>query len=245
MGWTLIASAENVLDAAGATMDTTTSLTVAAGDLLVGAFKHEGAADVISCASVSGSPPNTFTFDVGDYASHVNGDLHGTYGYVLSAAADAAATFRMTDSASRPYRGMIIWQFRPDVGDVVSKDGSNIGQGSDANPTSGTMTTTGTDVVAIGMYAQYNAEPLLTREINNVSADGFEDALASVFSSWYRLLTAPMTSAAADATKSGVASWLCDIIAFKAAPASVPLINMDTSKFPLLKLANGLRGRSR
>lgn len=214
MPWTLIASAENEAAASGTTLDALTSLNVAAGDVLVGAFKHEGSVDTMSCASVSGAPANAFTFDAGDYISHANGDLHGIFGYRLSAAADAAATFRMTESAARPYRGMIIWQFRPDAGVTVSKDGSNTGQGNSTAPTSGTISTTGTDEVVIGLYAQYSNIVLSAREINNVAADGFEDAVATDFSSWYRILTSTFSTGAADATQDFAFAWLCNVIAF-------------------------------
>lgn len=230
MAWTLIASAENALDASGTTMDATTALNVAAGDLLVGAFKHEGAVDTMSCAKDSGSPANTFTFDAGDYSSNSNNDLHGTFGYVLSAAADATATFRMTDSAARPFRGMIIYQFRPDASETVTKDGSNTGQGNSTAPTSGTITTTGTDEVVFGMYAQYSDITLSAREINNVAADGFENALTTDFSMWYRILTATIAGAAADATMDLSNAWLCNVIAFKSEAGGAGLASPRTPR---------------
>jgi len=220
MAWSLIASAENDADAAGTTLDTLSSLNVAAGDLLVAWCKYEGANGTFAVAKDSGSPANTFTFDAGDEVNNGNGDLNASFGYVLSAAADATATFRFT-TESRSFRGVIIYQFRPDAGETVTKDASNVGSGFGIGTVaSGTIDTSGTDEVVFGGYAQYTGQTLSNREINNVAADGFEDNGSTDHSVWYRILSATFSGGTAEVTQDVTQAWICNVIAFKSEAAS-------------------------
>lgn len=122
MGLTFIASASGTNDASGATLDCSASLNVVAGDLLVCWVCNETGASTYSVGSVSGSPPNTFTFDAGDAIAN---SVFGQMGYLLTAAADAAATFRCTWGTARDFRRLIVMQFRPVLGSSVVKDTSN------------------------------------------------------------------------------------------------------------------------
>lgn len=208
---TVIASAEAMNDAAGTTLDTSTSLNLATGDVCVSAIKHEQAADATSSVAGSGGG-NTFT--KGTVVNHSNGDLTGWLAYLLSATANATETIRL-NTASRTFRCIIVYQFRPDSGDTVSLDVQNTGQGTGTTRASGTVTTTGDDEAALGMLAHYGNETLSNRQINGVAADAFQDAATSDFSLWYRLLTATFAGGTAAVTSDTAFAWIVNIIALK------------------------------
>lgn len=234
MAWTFIASAENINDASGTTLDCSSSLNVAAGDLLIAWAKHEGANGTFAMASVSGSPANAFTFDAADEENHSNTDLNGSFGYLLSAAADATATFRLTLGAARAFRGVIVWQFRPDSGKAVTKVAAAEGQGNSTAPQSGTISPTSADLVVVGGYAQYTNVTLSNRSINSVAADAFQDAVASDMSSWYRTLTTGFTNGRASVTQDVADDWICNVIAFDAAGS--PTIAPSYKAFPNMRM---------
>lgn len=213
---TVIASAEAINDGTGTTLDTSTSLNLATGDCVAVSCKHEGTADGTSSVAEDGGG-NACT--KGTVVNHANGDLNGFFAYNLNCTADAAAVFRLT-TASRAFRAIIVYQFRPDAGDVVTLDAQNTGQGTSTTPASGTITTTGTDEIAFGMYCQYANITLSSRQINGVAADAFEDASTSDFSVWYRILTATFSGGNASASQTPTDAWICNTIAFKSEAAA-------------------------
>ena len=215
MAFTFIAAAGNVNAASGTTLDATASLNVAAGDLLVCWISNETSLGTYSCASVSGAPANAFTFDVGDTISN---NVFGQSGYLLSAAVDAAATFRATWAAARDIRKFIVMQFRPTAGSTVSKDTSNDNTGLGTASTSGNITTTGTDEVVVGYSDLFNSGSTTVEQINGVAADGVSrQAPASM---WYRILSATFAAGGASCTQAISDSWTCGIMAFTAAGAA-------------------------
>lgn len=221
MGFALIATAKGQ-DGSGsavATLDTTSSLNVAAGDLLVALVKHEGATTSLAVAKTTGG--NAHTFDAGDKVTHSNTDLEGSFGYVLSATADATFTGRFTLGAARTFVSLIIHQFRPDAGETVSKDTSNTGQGNGTTPTSGNVTTTGTDEAGLGGYCEYVGNASSAHQINGVNADGVTttNPTANFTAAWYRLLTATFAGGHANCTNS-TGDWICNVIAFKSVAAA-------------------------
>src|SRR5262245_35366012 len=124
MAFTFIAAAMGANDTTSVlTLDTTSTLNVAAGDLLVTWIKHEGASTTIASAEAGGG--NSHTFDAGDKVDHSNGDLSSAFGYKISATANAAYTGRATLGATRPFFSIIVFQFRPDASETVTKDTSN------------------------------------------------------------------------------------------------------------------------
>lgn len=210
--WTHIASAEAEAAAAGTTLDCSTSLNVAAGDLLVAWCKHEGANGTFAVAKSTGSPANTFTFDAADEENHSNGDLNGSFGYVLSAAADATATFRLT-TASRTFRAIVVYQFRPGAGTSVAKAVAGEGQGTGTLRESANVVVPSGAVVVFGGHAQYADVTLSNREINDVAADAFQDVAATDCSLWYRIVSSGFTGSA-DVTSGTSSAWICNVIAF-------------------------------
>ena len=215
MPFTFIALVGNTVSAVGTTLDATASLNVAAGDLLIAWCKHEGTNGTFAVAKDSGSPANTFTFDAADEINHTNADLNGSFGYVLSAAADATALFRLTTS-SRTFRRFLVMQFRPDAGAVVTKNGSNVGQGNGLEPASGTFSPTGTDIVACGGFGDYVSVTTDTELINGVAATEPAGSPIGNSSVWYRILTTGFVGGTASATTGASGDWICAGIAFQA-----------------------------
>ncbi len=218
MAFTFIAWASNASDSTSATtIDTTTALNVAAGDLLITWAKHEGAPTTVAIAdSVSG---NSHTLDAGDKVNHTNGDLSATFGYVLSATADASFTGRATFGAARPFRSIIVAQFRPDSGETVTKDTSATGQGNGTAVQSGTYTTSGTDVVAMGGYGEYVAATSSSHQINGVAADAVRKTDVThgnnFTAAWYRILSSTFTNGRSTCTAGSSGDWIGNGIAFK------------------------------
>jgi hypothetical protein len=218
MGFSFIALVSGLDDGSGTTLDASASLNVAAGDVLVAYGKHEGSTTSISVAKDTGSPANTHTFDAGDYISHGNGDMHASFGYLLSASADATATFRMTLGAARAWRRFFVAQFRPDSGDTCTKDAANEGTGSSSAFNSGNISTTGDDEIVVGAGATYTGDTSANELINGVSATEPTGSPIGAGSAglflFYRILSATFTNGAA--TADSLNEWIGSIIAIKA-----------------------------
>ena len=217
MEFTFIASAGNNDDSSGTTLGTTATLNLATGDVVVAWHKWEGADTTVSCAKDTGSPANTHT--LGTKINHGNGDLSGQFTYLLSATADTTATFRQTLSASRPYRRLIVLQFRPDAGETVSLDVQNTGSGTSLTPTSGSITTTGTDEIVIGGYGEYSANSTSSETIGGTAATEPAASPQGYSSAWYRILTGTMTGGTASGSIGSTQDWVCNIIAIKSVSA--------------------------
>lgn len=223
MAFTFIACASGSNDAAATTLDTATSLNVAVGDLLICWCANESGSTTRAVAKSTGSPANTFTFDAGDTVNHTDAVLSAAFGYVLSAAADATATFRLT-TTSKDFRRLLVMQFRPDAGATVTKDTSNHSAtnagGFTAN--SGVITTTGTDEVVVGSMAEDDGSDITNEQINTVASTepvgspvpGPGGAAVN-----YRILTATFAGGAMTGDKSSGGNYISGIIAFKSAGA--------------------------
>jgi hypothetical protein len=203
-------SASNLATGAGTTLDVTYSAT--AGSLLVGWCKHEGGAGALTVARSDG----TEAWSLGTLVAHSNGDLHARFAYLLSCTGGASVTYRMT-TGSTPFRSFHLYEFS--YSGTSSLDVQNTGQGSSTAPTSGNVTTTGTDEVALGGYGEYSTIVVTTPEINATAADGSIIFNSGNFTaSWYRLLSATFAGGHANCTIPGGAGqdWICNVIAFKA-----------------------------
>ena len=210
-----IAVAEGaVAKGSGTTLSTSSTLNVLAGDLLVAAVHwEEGTGGTIG---VTDGSSNVFTMTPEVNSS---GQAWAAFGYKISASANAAATFKFTNSSAAVYRHLYVYQFRPAPGATVSLDPTTtnpaIGSGNSASPVGGTITTKGTDTVVIGSVKSYSDTSHSAHKIGGVAADGStSDGLWS--SIWYRLLSSPMASGYAQATLSYATTWVCGTIGFKA-----------------------------
>ena len=224
MAFSYIASAKVEVDASGTTANMESALNVVAGDLLVAWVSHEEAATAVAIAKNAGGPANDFTFDAGD--SWFSGtSLGGKFGYLLSAAVDATATFRVTWTAAKSQRRAFIYQFR-NTGSTVSKDQSTGAVGASTAGNSGDITTTGTDEVVVGGTQLFNTGNTSAEQINDIAADGVlraETGGTYVIASsiWYRIVGATFTGHA-QCTEPSSDLWTCGVIAFKGTPSAPP-----------------------
>lgn len=233
MATTFIGAAGATNDAGGTTLDCSGSLNVAAGDSLIAWVCNETGSSTYAVAKNSGSPANSFTFDAGDAIAN---NVFGSLGYLLSASADATATFRATWGTSRDIRRIIVMQFRPTAGGTVTKDTSAKGTGLGTASSSGNITTAGTDEIVCGGSDLFNAGATTLEKINAIAADGVSRQSAA--SLWYRILTATFSTAPAICTQAISDSWICGVIALKitsggaTADNSAQFVSIDGSGGP-------------
>jgi hypothetical protein len=218
MGWSHIAIVTGTA-ATGTTVNASSSLNVAANDLLVASFHWQSgqAADTITIDQSDGT--DTFT-NIANTKTVEGNDFGTGMAYLVVAGADAAFTPRFTLSAAGIELDIFVRQFRPDSGATVSLDTSNGSSGFGTALVSGTVTTTGTDEVAVGCGGQGNGTSLTSEQINSVDADAATDSASLYYNNWYRILTATFAGGQATETAGGAASnWGCAIACFKSVGA--------------------------
>jgi|GEM_PF-4840892 len=185
MGWTYIGGADNSGSGSDTTIATSSTLNVATGDLLVAIVRWDGADTTVSIQS--GASENEFTME----ATEINdSQAFGVVGgYVLEGDANATATITATFGAARTYRWIIVLQFRPDSGETVSKDaGPAYNERSDDYAESGDVTTTGTDVVCVGMEGVYSAGTIFNSNVTfdgNAATGTYSEAPADAHAAYY------------------------------------------------------------
>lgn len=199
-----------VADASNTTV-TVTAVSTTAGSLLVAWCKWEG---VLSGSTVS-VMEGAGAFTAGTVQAHSNGDLNGQFHYKL-VAAGGDTSIVATWTAARPWKAMHVWEFTYS-GTCTLDTQIASAQGSTNTPSSGNITTTGTDEVVLGglgIYASqtWTAGPL----INGVAADQSVTG-NQAHHSWERILTATFAGGAASGTSSNNQPWVCHAIAFKVA----------------------------
>lgn len=226
MAYSFIALASATNDGSGATLDATASLNVQAGDLLIACCKWEGSDTTIAVAKNSGSPANQFTFDSVDHIVFASSGAASGVGYLLSASADATATFTMTLGVAGTFRKFFVLQFRHSTGAPSLKDGSNCAGGSSANLNSGNFSTTSSDGVAAGFYGNFSSNTTSSEQINGAASTEPTGSPLTSASCWYNILSGSFTNGAATASITS-ADWSCHGIAFAVSP---PVITVPPSK---------------
>jgi hypothetical protein len=212
------------------TVNASSALNVAAGDVL---FAHAGWQDALSGDTIAvdeNDGTDAFTLVASTKLVQAS-DTGGALFYLVAAGADASFTPRFTVSPSGRRLTIIGMQFRPDAGATIAEDGATVAGGTGTALNSGTITTTGTDVVVVGGGAT-PAGALSPGQIGGVNASGFTDAGGWGFM-WYRILSATMTNGAATVTAGASDLWVCNILALSATVgASEPgaiVFNMQVS----------------
>ena len=220
---------------------TTGSVTVnstGSGNLILVSVKDESG----SATSVAVSDGTT-SFTVTD--THNFGGASGfnlTWAYLLSSNS-GKTSIDVTMGASRECQ-VSVWEISPTGGSTWALDVGGTGsfaQGNSATPTSGDVTTTGTDEAVFGAYADFSGSTPSTFQINGVAAD---DSKIQTFSaSWVRLLGATFTNGHANCTISAN-EWIAGIIAFKAtAGGGGPTAAQLSGVFDQLHLGSVIIGR--
>lgn len=217
MSWTFIDS-DGAFDTASGTTVASPALTVAAGDLVVVAVKFEGATTTVSVSDGTSS--------LTEWSKGVTGTSSGEpfldVFYILASVANGSVTYTATLGAARAFKDIVVMVYRPSA--AASLDGiANVGSGTTGTAaTSGNLTTSGSDGVAFGCYAEYGSY-LTAATINSIAQDHFIDASAgtvinhdpgtsksAMFANTY---AAGFTGGAA-ATLSASERWVLGVIAF-------------------------------
>ena len=212
-----VATASNYATGSGTSLACSSSLNVAAGDLLVAVAAWEEGSGGTLGVSDGGSNTCTMTAE-----ANQGGQPYLALGYLLSATANATATFTFTNSTSRGYRGIVVLQFRPDGGETVTLDaGPSAAGGSSTTAQSGNITTAGTDAVAVAGARAYLSVNPSARYIGDVAVDT-DHVSAGLTRTWWRFLTEAMTDGHGQLTWDGTSAWVASIIAFKSAAGGAP-----------------------
>jgi hypothetical protein len=215
MGFAHIASAYAYGGGSGTTLDTTPSLNIQAGDVLVGVVSWEDGASTMDVRDTAGN--NIFTLLA--VINNTNNNNWQHLGYRLIGQADAAATFRATWGTARSYRNIGVMQFRPDSGDTVSLEAGPSGaEGTGSSMASGSINPGGDDLILFSAAKNYNPQIFSAEQIGGVNADIVVD-VGSFAGMWARLLTSAPGSVTGTATGANN-TWVADILAIKAAAAT-------------------------
>ena len=227
MGFTYIAQAKAYSTDVGTTLDCSGALNVAAGDLLVAAVHWDSTASTPSIADTAAG--NSMTMQPA-----IEGSIYVdvAIGYKIAADANSTSTFRFTLSNEADTRGIVVFQFRPDAGETVTKDAGEAGSTADNNtPQTGNISTTGDDEVVVGAIAAYSTTGWSEAEINDeaVDGEGGDDTGNYWMHLGYKVFTEPKSDIHYQAVQSTTRLWAADIIAFKSAAAGggqsvVPII---------------------
>lgn len=206
MALTFVKSAANSADGSATTM-TVQLATVTAGNLIAVCVEHEGSATTSSVSD------GTSTLTAKTLKSHSNDDLHCRWFYILSSVANGTVTYTVTLGAARLFKRMHAYEFSySGTAQFDTEPSGGGGAGTSAAPSSGNMTTTGTDEVVLAVVKEYG-ETFSSPLINAVAADGSQSNPPSADISWYKIFTGTFTGAAT-CTASGSIEWVVAAIAF-------------------------------
>ena len=205
--------------ASGTSLACSSSINVAAGDLIVAIATWGGGTDA-GTIGISDGGSNTCTLtSVGSYTDVAN----VVFGYILATSSNSTATFTFTNSTARAYRGIIVFKIEPaTAGNVWSLDpgASNPAFANNiwsATAASSAITTTSTTGVAVGgMRGGYDGR---TFSVQTINGDGAPDVIVELETT--ALSTAFWGALAAGAsyysqvTLSSDETWVCGILGFK------------------------------
>jgi hypothetical protein len=207
--FTYVQVAQGSVAAPTATTIATPAITVTAGSLLAAWVKHEGAVTTISVSD------GTSTFTAATKTSHANGDTHGQWHYLL-VSNGGSKTITATLGAGRDFRSIIVFEYT--YSGTASLDGEAGTSGTSTGViSSGNLTTTATDGVAFGGYAEYSTEVVHAARVNAVAADALVLITGgdNFSAAWRKTFTSGFTGAV-DITIDSSQAWIVRGIAFKA-----------------------------
>lgn len=189
-------------------LDTVALTGVGAGNLIVLYAKWE---DVVGSCTVT---DGTTSLTMGTSNSAAIGPC-SHFGWLLSANS-GNKTYTVTFPASAAFKRILIAEFS--YSGTAAFDAETSTRSNATSITSGNITTTGTDEVVFGSYAEYSSLTRSAHQINGVAADAVITAATNT-DMWYRIVSATFTGQAT-ATLADAGDWTCHIIGFKATAAA-------------------------
>jgi hypothetical protein len=181
---------------------------VTAGNLIAVWVKHEGTSTSITVSD------GTTTLTAATYKANGSANSFGQWHYLLSANS-GNKTYTATFGASRSFPTIIVFEYS--ITGSWAFQAQNTATGTSTSPNSGNFTTTGTDGVAFGGYAENSTNFTSSEQINGVAADGSKRTAAAgdprcYTTAWRKTFTSGYTGAASATLAS--AEWVCCGIAF-------------------------------
>lgn len=209
MGFTYVNTGQNGTSASGTSLAATVT-GVSAGDLVLVLSKWESSDTTVSVSDGTSSLTQTSA----SHASVSGSEPFCTCHYLLSSVASGSVTYTVTWGASRPWRDVVVIIYTPS-GTVVTDGTPPAGNGGNSSSlASGSITTTGSDGIAFGMYGEYGAIISATK-INGVNSDRLvTGGFANHTAIWAKSYTSGFIGTATG-TLSYSNQWVSEIIAFK------------------------------
>jgi hypothetical protein len=199
----------------GSTLDCTSTLTVAVGDVLVGLGSWQ--ANLGNTGTIGDSASNAYNNFTMKTQSNDGSDLNMCTGYLI---VTNAGTYTFRFNISGPgggYNSIMVMQFSPPAGGTATFDaGPSAAYATSGAISSGTINTTGTtDEIVAGLVANDNSRTYSSDQIGGVAATGYADQAPYAHMN-YRLITdGAKTGIAATVTPNSSCEWGADILAFK------------------------------
>lgn len=212
-----------------ATVDTSTTLNIQDGDVLVFAVGYaKSSAQAVSVAETDGtSNPATMLTETTNYERVL-------FGYNLNASANASATFRVTIAESSYRVSLIVYQFRPAAGETIALDAGPSGAtGSSTAPQSGTLTTIAAATLVFGMISAGASPVSYSDPLIAGSAPDRSDTTAYALAE-YTAFTSTQTNIRASATLADSKAWAAQVVSFSVTP--------DGGSSPVAKIISAYMG---
>ena len=183
-----------------------------AGDVAFIASKHEGT--VATTPTVSDGNGSTYTRVITEQGVSSAAPWLSMFWGVL--AAGGSITFTVNFNAVKTFRDIAVIVYTPPAGATLSLDGTpiSVGHAAAAAVSSGNITTTGTDGIAVGGYGSFG-DDISSMLINGGAADHTQKASATNSAIWTRAYAAGFTGAATGTT-AGANTWDAAAFAIKA-----------------------------
>jgi hypothetical protein len=191
---------------------------VVAGNLIVGWIGWEADAGLSDQTITVSDGTTSATIGTKNlFGTGADGDPCGYFWWILSSVASGNLTYSCTISGNVQQKFMAVMEFNVDAGDTVSKDQENAtAEGTGSAFTSGTITTTGTDVVILGGFHVWTLRVTPSGwKIGGVAADGQEYYTTDYKRNgalWYKITTGTNITAYCDG---GNDEWVCSVVSFK------------------------------
>lgn len=208
MGWIFNNSNGSAASASAGTAAVTVT-GVKVGDLIVVLTKFEGSSTTVTCSDGTSS----LTAWSQGVISNSSGDPRMACHYLIASVASGSVTYTSTFGANQSFRDVVAmaYTYTPNIVPVL--DGTAISStGSGTAITSTNITTTGTDGLAFGLYADFGGT-LSAPLINGVAADQTQVASTDKTALFSKTYSSGFVGAATGTISSN--RWDCGVIAFR------------------------------
>lgn len=193
---------------------------VAAADLIVVICKWEG---TTTTCSVSDGTTTLTQSSVGvQNNGGANGEPHLVVFYLLSSVASGSVTYTPTLGANKTFRDTVAFAVTKPTGTgSLALDGTATGNSATSGTalTSNNQTTTGTNGVSFGSYAEFGATCKLPL-VNAVNPDATQQATSGGHSAGWMVAYTSGFTGAATGTLTGSNRWDAQVISFNAAASA-------------------------